>query len=590
MMLTALALCLLASSGVRGGDIPGYTGGPDATDPQTVHYLASGVKQDFGKLIVQDYQGRMKPVDTLARELVRKITKRFSVDGTEPVDTYLDWLARPRAWWNKPVLRVSHPGLRTLLGMEKGATHIAPAALFDAQGNYRLEQDVDLALRTADRDRSSLQRKLIALDERLNLFYLSIQGRSLRIFPVPGDRDRAWVGWDGVSGRMGPKAAGAAFGAWRELMGGLRAGRGDVFARGVDAAAAFQQDHGAAVLPSGAALKAELILNRLQPFVQLVWVYAAVGILLLSRFALGLVRPRTRPALLKAVHGTGFVLLAAACLGHLGAFILRWMAAGRAPLSNGYETLVFVALVVAAAGMLHEARERTAVVGGVASLLAFLVLGTSMMSFFDPAIGLLMPVLNSYWLNIHVTVITASYGFLGLGAMVGAVILLLHLAKGPRRTRVYDSILRLDRLLMNINLAGLALLTVGTLLGGVWANESWGRYWGWDPKESWSLVSILVYTAVSHLRLAPALGGPWALAAGSFAGISTVVMTFFGVNYFLTGLHSYAQGSAQKVPGWVWVLAGAMILLLALSFLADRRRGWGAGTPDAADGAPGPNG
>jgi cytochrome c-type biogenesis protein CcsB len=259
---------------------------------------------------------------------------------------------------------------------------------------------------------------------------------------------------------------------------------------------------------------------------------------------------------------------------HLYGYVLRWIASGRAPLSNGYESLIFIALTVAVVGVVFELRSREGVAAGLASLLTAVILGTAMLATFDPDIGPLVPVLASYWLNIHVTVITASYAFLGLSAALGAQTLLVYLAKAPGRERLRAAIQRLDRLNCNVMLTGVAFLTVGTLLGGVWANESWGRYWGWDPKETWSFVTILVYVVILHLRFIPPLRSSWLHAALSLAAIASVVMTYFGVNYFLSGLHSYAAGEAARVPAWVHIGVLAITLLVGVSFAVHRLRRW----------------
>jgi ABC-type transport system involved in cytochrome c biogenesis permease subunit len=188
-----------------------------------------------------------------------------------------------------------------------------------------------------------------------------------------------------------------------------------------------------------------------------------------------------------------------------------------------------------------------------------------------------VPVLNSYWLNIHVTIITSSYAFLGLSALVAMTLLVLHLFKGPQRQTIRQAVGELHFVHWWLLVSGLALLSVGTLLGGVWANESWGRYWGWDSKETWSLVTILVYAVITHFRFIPSLNRPWTMAAASFVGISAVIMTYFGVNYFLAGLHSYAAGDAAQVPGWIWIAVALMAALLAGSWWRDRSRSWPAG-------------
>ncbi|MBZ9728642.1 cytochrome c biogenesis protein CcsA [Salegentibacter sp. JZCK2] len=114
---------------------------------------------------------------------------------------------------------------------------------------------------------------------------------------------------------------------------------------------------------------------------------------------------------------------------------------------------------------------------------------------------------------------------------------------------------------------GLFLLAVGTFLGGVWANESWGRYWAWDPKETWALISIMVYAFVLHLRLIPKLKNSLVLNVASLWAFSSIIMTSFGVNYYLSGLHSYASGDPVPIPGWIyWLVAGLLLITIMAVF------------------------
>lgn len=181
------------------------------------------------------------------------------------------------------------------------------------------------------------------------------------------------------------------------------------------------------------------------------------------------------------------------------------------------------------------------------SILAGIVLAVAHLSEMNPQITNLMPVLNSYWLSIHVSVITASYGFLGLCSLLGIFTLLL-MCFLKENNQYNQSILRNITEATRINemsmIFGLCLLTVGNFLGAIWANESWGRYWSWDPKETWALVSILVYAAILHIRMIPKYSNQFTFALWSMFAYWVVIMTYFGVNYFLVGLHSYAAGEA----------------------------------------------
>ncbi|MFO7654921.1 MAG: cytochrome c biogenesis protein CcsA [Candidatus Krumholzibacteriia bacterium] len=341
------------------------------------------------------------------------------------------------------------------------------------------------------------------------------------------------------------------------------------------AIAAVQERWGEDVLPEGSRLEAELWLNAAQPFMWVSIPYLVAFLVLQIAFNWNLFRRNgVRYPLKHPLYATGMLIFAGSVAYHLFAFVLRWIASARAPMSNGYESLIFIALAVGVVGLVYELRTREGVAAGLAALLTSVILGTAMLSTFDPAIGPLVPVLASYWLHIHVTVITASYAFLGLCAALGAQTLFLYLAKAPGRSVLRSAIHRLDRLNTNVMIAGLGFLTVGTLLGGVWANESWGRYWGWDPKETWSFVTILVYALILHFRFIPQLRSAWLHAAASLAAISSVVMTYFGVNYFLSGLHSYAAGEAARVPGWVHIGVIAMAVLIGASYAVRRARRW----------------
>jgi len=193
------------------------------------------------------------------------------------------------------------------------------------------------------------------------------------------------------------------------------------------------------------------------------------------------------------------------------------------------------------------------------------------MSFVNPQITNLVPVLKSYWLTVHVSVITASYGFLGMGALLGLMALVLMLFKNKKNALRINEQIRHIAAINEISLIiGLSMLTVGNFFGGIWANESWGRYWGWDPKETWAFVSIVVYAIILHLRFIPKLNSVYVFSIASLLGYSTIIMTYFGVNFYLTGMHSYAAtGESPDVPSFVYY---TLIILLSLCALAYKGR------------------
>jgi cytochrome c-type biogenesis protein CcsB len=537
--------------------------------------LSNPAREAASRLIIQDFNGRMKPLDTLAREMVMKVAKRTKFEGREPVDQYLSWSLNPNFWWDKPLIQVKHPGLKTLLGVDASVKHVSAASLFDAQGQYKLIEAVEEAHRTPDRDRSKLQRQLISFDERFEMLYMTFRGTSLRLFPIPGDANNTWQDISQVEPRL-DAAQKQVFGAAAEsLARGVQAGDNAGVMAGLTGIAALQRQYGAKVLPPPSRLNAELFYNRAHLFSWMMLpLLGTFGVLMLV-YLWNLFRNRNqRLGFRNPFYAAGVAMYGIAFVGMLVAYVLRWIASGRAPLSNGHESLLFISLAVALAGLIFELVYRLAVPAALGGLLTTVIIGVSMLSTFDPAIGPLVPVLVSYWLNIHVTIITASYGFLGLSALIGMLTLVLLMTKREGRQNVREAIGTLDDLNKHVTIAGLGLLTVGTLLGGVWANESWGRYWGWDPKETWALITILVYAVVLHFRWIPAMRSVWLNASVSTAAITSVVMTYFGVNYFLSGLHSYAAGEPMAVPSWVYLGVAFMLVLIVVAGVIDRNRRW----------------
>jgi len=541
-----------------------------------VPFLSEEVREDARYLIVQDYQGRMKPLDTFAREMVIKVTKKATYESWDPVDLYLSWIAQPNHWFHEPLISVRNQGVKNILGVDESVKRVTAASLFDSNGRYLVEGELELARRTPDRERSKAQRKLLAFDDRLNLFLLSIQGQTLKIFPVPNHPNDSWLGVDVFASL--PAAQKAEFQQpFGRLTEGIIHADEPAVAAAIPALRNLQSRYGAKVLPSDSKVRSEILLNRANPFVRVMALYGLALVVMGIAYVWGLAKrkdphyPARHP-----LFATGMVIYVLAVLVHLFGYILRWTASSHAPLSNGYESLIFISIATAVAGIYYESRDRRGSSAGLSSLLVLVILGVAMLPTFDPAISPIVPVLASYWLIIHVMVITASYALLGLAATMGMTILILHLFKRPGADRIRRAVLEMNGLLWRVLVAGLALLAVGTLLGGVWANESWGRYWGWDPKETWALVTILVYASVVHFRYIPALNRPWVMAAASFVAISSVIMTYLGVNYLLSGLHSYGSGEATGLPPWAYYTAAVMALLVGTSYISERAHEWNA--------------
>ena len=240
---------------------------------------------------------------------------------------------------------------------------------------------------------------------------------------------------------------------------------------------------------------------------------------------------------------------------------LRWYVSERAPWSNGYESMIYIAWTAVLAGLIFNRKSMGAM--SATFILSGITLFIAHLSFLNPEITPLVPVLKSYWLTIHVSLEAGSYGFLLLGGIIGYLNLLIYATANLKsKEKSYQTIEQLTKLSEITITGGLIMLSIGTYLGGVWANESWGRYWGWDAKETWALVSVLVYAFILHMRFIPKLRGNFAFNVASIVGFASVLMTYYGVNYYLSGLHSYAAGDPVPIPQWVyWAVALVMVTI-----------------------------
>jgi cytochrome c-type biogenesis protein CcsB len=222
------------------------------------------------------------------------------------------------------------------------------------------------------------------------------------------------------------------------------------------------------------------------------------------------------------------------------------------------------------AGVLFIRKSKIAL--SATTLLASVILSVAHLSWMDPEITNVVPVLNSYWLSIHVSVISASYGFFGLGALLGFLnLLLMFFRNEENRISLGDTIKQLSNIIEMTLILGLFLVSIGTFLGGIWANESWGRYWGWDPKETWALVTLLVYAFVAHMRFVPGLKDAFTFNFAALIGFASVIMTYFGVNFYLSGLHSYGKGDPVPIPVWIYYTVFVVFVVSIMAYLNEQK-------------------
>ena len=327
----------------------------------------------------------------------------------------------------------------------------------------------------------------------------------------------------------------------------------------------YQLKYGGDSLPSSNKIALETTYNEINIFVILPIFYCCIGLIILGLYFLSIFSPKSKLAgLLKFAHYPFYILFGVYCIG-MG---LRWYIAGHAPWSNGYESMLLVGWATSLAGLLFS--RNSIITLATTGLLTSIALFTAAMSWMNPEITNLVPVLKSYWLIIHVAIITSSYGFLGMGAMLGLLNLIMMIIRNKYKTKqLDDNILEIGYIIEMALTIGLFMLTIGCFLGGVWANESWGRYWSWDSKETWALVGILVYSVVLHLRLIPKLNTQFIKSSMSLLAILVILMTYLGVNYYLSGMHSYGQGTPTGIPVYVYLILVAVGAIILLAYKAE---------------------
>jgi len=525
----------------------------------------------FGKLLVQDHEGRIEPVNTLASDLLRKISKKDNWEGLSPVEFLVEMSSNPEKWKNIPLVKVANPELQKMLGVSGGFASFAQ--LFDQAGNYRLNDLVQQSYNKKQTSRNKYDKEIINVDERINICFQIFNGDFLKIFPVPNDPLKTWVTHSKLPPTMSKMEADFVGNIlnlyYEEYNNSLLSGNWSKPEEYLGHIKKFQKMYGADIIPSASKINLEIFYNKFDIFGKLAKTFALLGFVLLIFHFMLIFKPAAQYAkLIKA--GTALVFLA--FLLYTAGLIIRWYIAGHAPWSNGYETMIYVGWATILSGFIFARRSPISL--AVTTILTSIILFVAGMSWMNPEITNLVPVLKSYWLVVHVAIITASYGFLAMGALLGMLNLVLMILRNKKNEKnISFTILEVSYIIEMALMIGLMMLTIGSFIGGVWANESWGRYWGWDPKETWALVTVLVYAIILHLRKIPGLKSTLALSSLALVGLSTVLMTFFGVNYYLSGMHSYGAGDPPPIPAALYISILVIIALIIEAYYTEGKKG-----------------
>ena len=516
----------------------------------------------FESLVVQDNGGRLKPAHTLCSEFLRKIYGKDRFIDLSATQVILGMMNDPVTWSKNDLVKVSHPTVRTLLGStDTKSKYIRTSfnSFFEENGHYVLAKLVEDAYEKLPAKRSEYEKEIIKVDERVNICFTVFSGGIFRFFPLANDSNNTWLSYtehSKFSDNDSLFVANIIPMYFRSVTSALKDSSWAAADSIVNYISRFQNRYGAEVMPEESKVKLEITYNKLGLFSKLFMYYSMVGLVLLILLIVQLFKNTKFVRILVTAFKWLIIL---GFLAHTSGLIMRWIISGHAPWSNGYESMIYIAWATIFAGLIFSRRSLLSL--AATAIVSAMLLMVAHLNWLDPEITNLVPVLKSYWLMIHVAIIVASYGFLALAAILGFISLLLIIFTNKmNKVKLKDTLTELTIINEKSIEVGLFMLTIGTFLGGVWANESWGRYWGWDPKETWALASVLVYVFVLHMRFIPGLKGKYVFNVASLVAIWSIIMTYFGVNYYLSGLHSYAAGDPMPIPVFVYYLVAVTII------------------------------
>ncbi|PIF02250.1 MAG: cytochrome C biogenesis protein [Draconibacterium sp.] len=520
----------------------------------------------FSKLVIQSRQGRLEPVSTIASEILRKVAKKNSWNGMSPTAVFLDMQADPERWKNEPIIKIGNPELRKLIGATGKYVTFNSLVNMEQSDGYKLGPLVSAAYEKKSNKRNKLDKEVINVDERVNILMYVFSGNFLTIFPIPGHDNQKWVSVNQTN-QLAKSYAAFARNTMLSYITSVSRHDWPTANQMLNLLMENQKKRGASIYPSTTKINLEVLYNNLNIFGKLSKIFLFTGLIMLILQLATIFNPNFK---LTGIKKVAFFFILFLFIVETTGLAIRWYISGHAPWSNGYESMVFISWVICIAGLIFA--NRSGITLSLTTVLAGLTLIVAGMSWMSPEITNLVPVLKSYWLIVHVAVITASYGFLGISALLGFLNLTLMIFRNKKNSlRVNFTIRELVNIIRIAILIGLLMITVGAFLGAIWANESWGRYWGWDPKETWALVTILVYTFIGHMHNIPGFRGNLAISTASVLGISSVLMTYFGVNYYLSGLHSYAQGEPAPIPIGVYIAIGVVLAVIAGANIANKK-------------------
>ena len=573
-ILTSLLILFSISTNSQSFGVHNHSSKPEIEiiDSILSKNIASKKQADkFGRLVIQDLGGRMMPMNTYSSELIRKLSKKDHYNEFDANQVFLSMQESPLLWYSVPLIFLKSKkgdSIRSIIGVSKESKHVSLADFFTSRGDYKLAPYLEEAYRA--KVPNAFQKEFKETDQRVNLLYNSLEGTTIKIFPIPNDENNKWIAPSKTKFNevtlIDSLYSNFINTGFKTYLYFLNEGKisGD-FKDADDILSAItntQIKYGSDVMLSKNKINAEILYNKYDIFKSLFsWYLYASSILFIALIIQIFNRNKYVNSIVSISKYATYLLFIIHALG----LIARWYISGHAPWSDGYESMIYVAWATMLFGIYFGRKSELALAS--TTFVTSMILMIAHWSWMDPAIANLVPVLDSYWLMIHVAVIVGSYGPFTISMILGIVSLILMILLNERNKEILGINIRELVLINEMSMTiGLVMLTIGNFLGGMWANESWGRYWGWDPKETWALISIMIYAFVLHMRLIPGLKNNFIFTVASILSFGSIIMTYFGVNFYLAGLHSYAKDDQEISFVFIGISLSLIFILSLIAF------------------------
>lgn len=492
--------------------------------------LPREVAEHFGDLYIL-YNNRICPLQTFARDFTVKLYGSSSYKGLTPEEVLTGWLFYYDSWKNEPIIRIKSNEARKLLEIEGNYARLKD--YISTINEYKLEKMMN-HIRSGEQVTD--KRGIEEADEKFNIINLVCTGAMMKIFPCRNITGKT-LEWYSQSDQLPQDMDNDKWVFIRKSMSYVN--EMIVMKKYNDACLLlekikkYQQKECDGLLPADNKFKAEKIYNQFDYSKSVAMACICIGLICFIYYChcMASQKRTSRKAIiiLNILLWIVFTYLSAA-------ICLRGYVSNHLPLSNGFETMQFMAWCTLLLTFLLQ--RKFAMLLPFGFLLCGLTLMVSMLGESNPQITQLMPVLQSPLLSIHVVVIMIAYSLLAFIMLNGVTAVILHQSQKECK----EQIERLQIISQIILYPAIFLLAIGIFIGAVWANVSWGRYWGWDPKEVWALITMLVYALALHPRSLPWFHRTMFFHVFCITAFITVLITYFGVNFLLGGMHSYANG------------------------------------------------